>query len=120
MPGHKIDRATEDIKRELTAIFRELKDPRISKLLSIVRLEVSGDMSYAKAFVSAIEGQAQTVQSVAGLKAAAGFIRHELGARLSLRKVPELRFVADDSIRHSADIAQKLSRLDIPADEEQT
>ena len=119
MPGHKIGRVTEDIKRELTAIFRELKDPRVEKLLSVVRVEVSGDMSYAKIYVSAFAGQEETMRSVEGLKAAAGFIRHELGARLSLRKSPELRFVADDSIRHSADIADKLSKLDIPQDEEE-
>ena len=118
MPGHKMGRVTEDIKRELTAIFRDLKDPRISKLLSVVRVEVSGDLSYAKVFVSAIEGSAmngteKTAESVAGLKAASGFIRHELGARLSLRKVPELRFVGDDSIAHAADISQKLRNLNL-------
>lgn len=113
MPGHKMGRVTEDIKRELTAIVREMKDPRVSKLLSIVRVEVSGDLSYAKVFVSAIEGRDKTAESVEGLKAAAGFIRRELGARLSLRKVPELRFSGDDSIAYAADISKKLSDLNL-------
>ena len=113
MPGHKMGRVTEDIKRELTAIFRDVKDPRVSKLLSVVKLEVTGDLSYATAYVSAIEGAEKTAESVAGLKAASGFIRHELGARLSLRKVPELRFQGDDSIAHAADISKKLNDLNL-------
>ena len=56
MAGHRIDRITEDIKRELIAILREVKDPRVSGMLSIVKVDVSNDLSYAKVYVSAIEG----------------------------------------------------------------
>ncbi|MGN1081132.1 MAG: ribosome-binding factor A, partial [Acutalibacteraceae bacterium] len=57
MAGYRIDRINEDIKRELCSIFRELKDPRVKdKMISIVRLEVSSDLSYAKVSVSAVEG----------------------------------------------------------------
>ena len=57
MASHRIDRTTEDIKRELTAIFRELKDPRVQNvLLSVVRVEVTSDLSYCKVYVSAMEG----------------------------------------------------------------
>lgn len=105
MAGYKIGRVTGDIQRELADILREIKDPRVSQLLSIVKVDVSGDLSYAKVYVSAIEGAEATGQSVKGLKSAAGFIRRELGHRLQLRKVPELRFVADDSIARSAHIA---------------
>ena len=105
MAGFKINRVTSDIKLALSDILREVKDPRISKLLSIVKLDVSGDMSYAKVYVSAIEGKEKTEESVKALKGAAGFIRRELGARLKLRKVPELRFVADNSIEFSANIS---------------
>lgn len=106
MPSFKIGRATADIQRELADLFRELKDPRVSKLLSIVKVDVSGDLSYATVYVSAIEGYDKTVESVKGLKNAAGFLRRELGLRLKLRKTPELRFVADNSIEHSAHIAR--------------
>lgn len=105
MAGFKINRVTSDIKLALSDILREVKDPRISKLLSIVKLDVSGDMSYAKVYVSAIEGKDKTEESVKALKGAAGYIRRELGARLKLRKVPELRFVADNSIEFSANIS---------------
>ncbi len=106
MPSFKIGRAAADIQRELADLFREMKDPRVSKLLSIVKVDVSGDLSYATVYVSAIEGIAKTVESVKGLKNAAGFLRRELGLRLKLRKTPELRFVADNSIEHSANIAK--------------
>lgn len=112
MAGFKINRVTSDIRLALSDILREVKDPRVSKLLSIVKLDVSGDMSYAKVYVSAIEGKEKTAESVKALKGAAGYIRRELGARLSLRKVPELRFVADDSIEVSANISRIVNNFE--------
>ena len=106
MAGYKINRITSDIKIALSELLREIKDPRVSKLLSIVKVDVSGDLSYATVYVSAIEGYETTVPSVKALKGAAGFLRKELGARLTLRKVPELRFVADDSIEQSDNISR--------------
>lgn len=108
MGGYKINRITEDILRELSDIMRELKDPRISGLLSIVRVEVSGDLSYAKVYVGAMEGIETAKKAVEGLKSASGYIRRELSSRMSLRKVPELKFIADDSIEHSAHISKML------------
>ena len=112
MAGFKMGRVTSDIKFALAEILMEVKDPRVSKLLSIVKLDVSGDMSYAKVYVSAIEGKEKTEESVKALKGAAGYIRRELGAKLSLRKVPELRFIADDSIEVSANISRVISGFD--------
>jgi len=107
MAGYKINRVASDIKIALAELLREVKDPRVSKLLSIVKVDVSGDMSYATVYVSAIEGRESTEQSVKALnKSAAGFLRRQLGASLSLRKVPELRFVADDSLERSAEISR--------------
>ena len=106
MAGFRINRITSDIKIALSELLREVKDPRVSKLLSIVKVDVSGDLSYATVYVSAIEGYEATVNSVKALKNAAGFLRREMDAKLSLRKVPELRFVADDSIEHSANISK--------------
>ena len=106
MAGFKLGRVTSDIRNTLSLLLREVKDPRVSKLLSIVKVDVSGDLSYATVYVSAIEGYESTVSSVKALKGAAGFLRRELGASLKLRKVPELRFVADDSIEQSANISK--------------
>ena len=106
MPSFKIGRAASDVQRELADLLREVKDPRVSKLLSIIKIDLSADLSYATVYVSAIEGYDKTVESVKGLKNAAGYLRRELGARLKLRKTPELRFIADNSIEHSAHIAK--------------
>ena len=113
MAGYKSDRVAEDIRREIVAIIRDdIKDPRVQgKLLTVIRVEVSGDLSYAKAFISAMEGLDAAKEAVAGLKNAAGFIRREVGQRLRLRKTPELRFVADDSIEHGMSIAKMLNDL---------
>lgn len=119
MAGYKINRITSDIKLCLSEILKDVKDPRVSKMLSIVKVDVSNDLSYAAVYVSAIEGYAETVSSVKALKGAAGFIRRELGARMSLRKVPELRFIADDSIEQSANISQIIQSLNEGKENEQ-
>ncbi len=101
MPSFRVDRASEDIKREVIAIMRELKDPRIKGMLTVVRVKVSGDLSYAKVYVSAMEGLDTAKEAVVGLNSAAGYIRREVGNRLHLRKTPEIKFVADDSVEHA-------------------
>ena len=113
MPSFKNDRMSEDIHRELTDIFRSVKDPRVSKLLSIVRVELAGDGSHCKVYVSSLNGWDDTVESVKGLKSAAGFIRRELFARLKMRKSPELHFIADDSIARGAQITKKLDEMHV-------
>ena len=118
MASHRIERTTEDVKRELTAIFRELKDPRVNQaFLSIVRVEVTNDLSYCTVHISAIEGLDRAKEAVKGLKSASGFIRRELGHRLHLRHVPELIFKATDSIEYSANISRILDSLDIKESE---
>lgn len=112
MAGFKINRITSDIRLTLSSLLREIKDPRVSRLLSIVKVDVSGDLSYATVYVSAIEGSEKTAESVKALKNASGFLRRELGSRLKLRKVPELRFVADDSIEQSANISRIIKSFD--------
>ena len=113
MPSQSINRINEDVKRELADIFRGLKDPRISPLVSIVRVEVSGDLSYAKVYVSALGGEDATGNTIKGLKSAAGFIRKELSERLRIRKVPELRFIPDTSIARGADISRILKEIGV-------
>ena len=121
MAGYKINRVTSDIKTALSELLRSVKDPRVSQLLSIIKLDVSGDMSYATVYVSALEGREATEQSVKALnKSAAGFLRKQLGNSLHLRKVPQLRFVADDSIEKSAEILVKVISMKGVFSKEQT
>ena len=111
MAGYRKDRVAEDIKREIVALIRELKDPRVKdKMLTVVRVEVSQDLSYAKVFVSSLSGIDDAKQAVKGLESATGLIRHEVGKRLRLRKAPELKFAADDSVEHGMEIFRKHQR----------
>ena len=107
MAGYKINRIESDVRLAMSEILRDIKDPRVSKMLSIVKVSVSSDLSYATFYVSAVEGEEATVESVKILnKTAGGYIRRELSNRVKLRKTPEIRFVADDSIAFGAHISQ--------------
>ena len=112
MAGYRIDRITEDIKRELIHILREVKDPRVSDMLSVVKVNVSNDLSYAKIYVSSVEGIEAAKESVKGLKSASGFIRKRLSSSLHLRKTPELKFIADDSIEKGFELFDKLKSIE--------
>ena len=113
MPSYKLGRTTEDIRREVSAILRELKDPRVSGcMLSVVRVEVKNDLSYCTVYVSAMEGMETAENAVKGLKSAAGYVRRELGNRLKLRHVPEMIFKATDSIEYGANISRVLHDLE--------
>ena len=113
MPNFKNGRLSEDIKREISGLIREeIKDPRVnSTLISVVRTELSGDNSHCKVYISSIEGQDAAKTAVKGLESASGLIKRRISNVLHLKKSPELKFIADDSIEHSAEIARKLEDL---------
>lgn len=112
MSSHRHSRTGEDIKRELSAILRELKDPRITGMISIVATDLSGDGSHCKVYVSSMDGLESAKSAVAGLNNAAGFIRREIGNRIMMRHTPAFKFYADDSIAHSAEIIKMLNDLE--------
>jgi ribosome-binding factor A len=87
-------------------------------MLSVVRVELTGDGSRCKVYVSSLLGFEDTRNSVRGLRSAAGFIRRELFARLKMRKSPELVFIADDSIARGAEITRKLGEIQHSAEDE--
>ncbi len=113
MASHKAGRMSEDIKRIISGKIRDLKDPRINKngMLTIVRCDVAGDGSYCKVYVSSFEGYEAAKEAVKGFESASGFLKREISNVLGLRRSPELRFIADDSIEHSAQINEKLKSI---------
>lgn len=112
MASHRLAHANESIKRELSVIMRDMKDPRIKdKMLTVARLEVAQDISFATIYISALEGVETAKKAVEGLSSAKGFIRRELGQRLKLRHTPDLKFIADDSIEYGIDMIQKIEKL---------
>ncbi|MDR3981989.1 MAG: 30S ribosome-binding factor RbfA [Dysosmobacter sp.] len=113
MASNRISRINEEIQRELSEQFRRLKDPRVSQtgMVSITRVDTTGDLRYARIYVSALD-KSQEKEVLKGLKSAAGFLRRELGRSLQLRYTPELQFVADDSIQHGAHILEVLRQVE--------
>ncbi|MBQ6674850.1 MAG: 30S ribosome-binding factor RbfA [Ruminococcus sp.] len=113
MASHKAGRMSEDIKRIISGKIRDLKDPRISKngMLTVVRCDVAGDGSYCKVYISSFEGYDKAREAVKGFESASGFLKREISNVLGLRKCPELKFIADDSIEHSAQISEKLKSI---------
>jgi ribosome-binding factor A len=103
-------RVAEQLQRELAdLIHRELKDPRVG-LVTITAVELSKDLAYAKVLVSSLgEGQPHA-ELVSTLQHAAGFLRHELGGRMRLRIIPELRFVYDESLERAAKLEALIAR----------
>ncbi len=117
MASNRIDRINEDIQRVLSALLRQLKDPRVQKtMVSITRVETTPDLRYAKVYVSFLDKDCAK-DGMKGLRSAGGFLRRELGSRLSLRYTPELMWHEDDSITHAAHIMDLLATLDIPEDD---
>ena len=107
MPSNRIGRINEEIQRELSALLRTVKDPRVHGLVSITAVETTSDLRYAKIFVSVLD-KSDGKEVLKGLKSAAGYLRRELGRALPLRYTPELQFVADDSIHQGAHILSML------------
>lgn len=119
MAGHRIGRTTEDIKREINACIRELKDPRINgKMLTVLRVDVSCDLSFVKVYISALEGIDVAKKAVEGLTGASGRIKGEVSRRLHLRKTPEIKFIADDSVEHGMKIFKMLDGIKRGDDDE--
>ena len=108
MPFDRIDRISEEVRREIDRIIRdELNDPRIGGTWSIVRAEVTRDLKYCKVRVSVLEEEKRK-DLMAALKSASGYIRRELGRNVELRNVPEVQFELDTNIEYAAHINQLL------------
>ena len=109
MSYQRIDRISEEVRREVDAIIREeLGDPRIGGTFSITRAEVTGDLRYAKIYVSVLEDDRRD-ELLEALKSAKGFIRRSLGKRMIIRYTPELIFVSDRNIAYGVHIAKVLA-----------
>lgn len=111
MPNnYKSERINEEVRKELANILKDIKDPRIPEFPSVVSVDVSGDLKYAKVFISFLsEYNEKEVKK--GLKAASGYIRKKLGNNLQMRAVPELNFYLDHSIEQGAKINRILREM---------
>ena len=107
MPGRRLDRLNEQVKREIADILRlKTKDPRIGAV-TVTNARVSRDLSVATIHVLLTGSADEQQETLQGLQAAAPFVRSELGQRLRLRKIPSVRFARDESFEN----AQRIERL---------
>ncbi len=116
MANNRIDRIKEEVLRELAAIIRTLKDPRIPAMTSVVAVDVTKDLKYAKAHVSVMGSEEEKTAALAALKSASGYIRREISARLNLRITPDFTFVLDRSVdygMHINDLIHKINKGDL-------
>jgi ribosome-binding factor A len=113
MAEFRTERLGQLIQEMISSLVLEgkIKDPRVSPFISITRVNVSRDLSFADVYVSNIRESANIERSAEGLQSAAGFIRSCLGTNLHIRKIPRLRFHADTSIRESFDLVKKIEEL---------
>ena len=94
-------RVNSEVLREMSLIIREdLKDPRIHPMTSVMAVEVTPDLKFAKIFVSVMGDEEAKEKTMQGLKKSASFARHRLADRMNLRNTPELTFVLDHSIEY--------------------
>ena len=113
MANNRTQRISEEVMRALAESIRSVKDPRLQNgLVSITRCEVTGDLRYAKVYISVLGSEAEAKEVMKGLKSASGWLRREVGSRVQLRYAPEHVFTLDHSITHGAHISEVLDRLD--------
>ena len=116
MANYRRGRINDEMKKELSMVLREVKDPRLQgTFISIIAADVSGDLKFCKVYYSAMMGDKKEIAK--GLKSSAGYIRRELAQRLNLRMTPELTFFEDHSIEHGAHISKLLNGIEITPEE---
>lgn len=108
----KYSRMNGEVQREISKIIsREIKDPRIHPMTSVVSVDVTPDLKYAKVFVSVLGSDEDKENTKKGLTSAASHIRSLLAKSLNLRNTPELTFVIDDSIEYGVNMSKKIDDL---------
>ena len=118
MASNRINRINEEIQKELSALLRTVKDPRVQDtMISITRVETTPDLRYTKVYVSFLQEE-KAEGAMKGLKSAAGFLRRQLGANLKLRYAPEIVWALDDSITYGARMLNLINSLGVKHDEE--
>ena len=118
MASNRIATINDEIQKELSALLRNVKDPRVQDvMISITRVEPTPDLRYTKVYVSILQ-EDKANEAMKGLKSAAGFLRRQLGSNLRLRYAPEIVWTLDDSITYGARMLGLINSLGVKQDEE--
>ncbi len=108
MSANRRGRINEEFRKELSEIIRNMKDPRIPMMTSVVTVNVTPDLRYAKIYISVLGTEKEQNDAISALKKSAGYVRRELGHRLNMRYTPEPVFELDHSMEHGARITELL------------
>lgn len=108
---NRTGRINEAVKEEMALILRDIKDPRIDMMTSVVKADTSRDLKYCKVYYSVLGDAEKKEATKEGLQSAAGFIRKQLAERLNLRVTPELTFIEDDSIEYSVYLEERIRQI---------
>ena len=110
--SNRIIRINQEVMHELSGILRgDLKDPRISALTSIVKVDTTPDLKFCKVYISVMGEEKEQNATIEGLKSSAGHIRSELAHRINLRNTPQLSFVLDHSIQYGVEISALIDKV---------
>jgi ribosome-binding factor A len=114
-PGHRSERIAEEIKNEISLMLAgELKDPRLALPLVVTEVRLGAGMRIVRVFVRLDGTEEERASALAGLRAAAKFVRHELVERLNLRRAPEVLFLVDVSEEYGQHINDLLHKVNQP------
>lgn len=112
MPNHNLGRLTEDIKREISTAMTQLTDKRVSEgFVTVTHVDLTSDLSYCKVMVSVMGGEEKTDEIIGVLQKAEGFFKKRINARIKMRKMPEIIFIADNSLDYYEKIDKIISKL---------
>ena len=108
----KNNRVSGEVRKALSEIISfDVKDPRISAMVSVTDTYVAPDLKTCKAYISVLGGDEELQKTIEGLKSAEGYIRRELAHRLNLRNTPVIDFVPDSSIAYGVEMTHRLEEL---------
>jgi ribosome-binding factor A len=117
MASNRIIRINEEIQKELSALIRNLKDPRVrDTMISITRVETTPDLRFTKVYVSFLQ-EDKAEGAMKGLQSGSGYLRRELGHNLNLRHTPQIMWALDDSITYGAKMLKLINSLEVKPDE---
>ncbi|MDX9917341.1 MAG: 30S ribosome-binding factor RbfA [Gudongella sp.] len=123
MNDKRINRISEEVRKVVSELLQnEIKDPRISGMPSINRVNVTRDLRFAKIYVSVLGNEADKESTLEGLENAKGFIRKEIGQRVQLRYAPEPIFYLDESIEQAINMSKLIDEVnkDLHSQEEKS
>ena len=112
MPKDRLSGIQSELKKVLSDIIRnDMKDPRVSEMASVTRVEITRDLKYAKVYISVFDTEKKKNSTIETLSHAKHHIKNEIGARMRIRRLPEITFLLDTSIEYSTKISEMLKKV---------